>query len=245
MAAMPVLPAPPPPVEGSLAILIAGIGGTGVVTIGAVLGMAAHLDGKSASIIDVTGLSQKNGAVFSHLRIASSDDAIAAARIPVAGAELLLGCDMITAGGAEAMALVQPGRTRGVINENLTPTAAFTIDTGIDFAGEQTLRRLREVLAPDSAFIDATRVATRLMGDAIGANMFVVGVAIQRGLLPVSLSAVERAITLNGVAVDFNLRALALGRLAAIDPATIEAQLGNEVAAVSEGSLRYRPTSVI
>lgn len=238
MAAMPVLPAPPPPVEGSLAILIAGIGGTGVVTIGAVLGMAAHLDGKSASIIDVTGLSQKNGAVFSHLRIASSDDAIAAARIPVAGAELLLGCDMITAGGAEAMALVQPGRTRGVINENLTPTAAFTIDTGIDFAGEQTLRRLREVLASDSAFIDATRVATQLMGDAIGANMFVVGVAIQRGLLPVSLSAVERAITLNGVAVDFNLRALALGRLAAIDPATIEAQLGNEVAAVSEGSLR-------
>ncbi|KAJ8134354.1 hypothetical protein OY671_012433, partial [Metschnikowia pulcherrima] len=137
-AAIPPSPAPPPPVEGALAISIAGIGGTGVVTIGAVSGMAAHLDGKSASIIDVTGLSQKNGAVFSHSRIAPSDDAIAAARIPIAGAELSLGCDMITAGGAEAMASVQPGHTRGVINENLTPTAAFTIDTGIDFAGAQT-----------------------------------------------------------------------------------------------------------
>lgn len=237
-AAIPPLPAPPPPVEGALAILIAGIGGTGVVTIGAVLGMAAHLDGKSASIIDVTGLSQKNGAVFSHLRIAPSDDAIAAARIPVAGAELLLGCDMITAGGAEAMALVQPGHTRGVINENLTPTAAFTIDTGIDFAGAQTLRRLREVLAADSAFVDATRVAARLMGDAIGANMFVVGVALQRGLLPVSLAAVERAITLNGVAVDFNLRAFTLGRLAVVDPGAVEAQFVDQVAAVADGSLR-------
>ena len=228
MPAMPELPPPAPAAVGPSAILIAGIGGTGVVTIGAVLGMAAYLDGKAASIIDVTGLSQKNGAVFSHLRIAPDEDMIAAARIPAAGAELVLACDMIAAGGSEAMALVEPGRTRGVVNQHLTPTAAFTIDTAIDFAGAETARRLRGVLAADSVFTDATLVATRLMGDAIGANMFVVGAALQRGLLPVSLAAVERAIALNGVAVEFNRRALSLGRLAVADPAALEAVLRDD-----------------
>jgi indolepyruvate ferredoxin oxidoreductase len=236
---IPPLPDAPAPVDGLQSILITGIGGTGVVTIGAILGMAAHLEGKAASIIDMTGLSQKNGAVCSHLKIAPTAAEIAAARITAAGTDLLLGCDMLTAGGAEAMSLVRTGDTVGVINEDVTPTAAFTIDTSVDFQGAQTIKRLKAVLEPGrSVFVDATRLATRLLGDSIGANMLMVGVALQRGLLPVSLAAVEKAITLNGVAVAANLLALRLGRLAAVDPEAVKAMVADDAPVRKAGSLQ-------
>ena len=223
------IPNPPPAVDEDRAVLILGIGGTGVVTIGAILCMAANLEGKAGGVIDQTGLSQKNGAVSSHLRIVSDPSRLSAARISCGEADLLLGCDMITAGGGEAMSLLRPGSTVGIVNQNLTATAAFTINNSIDFQGNRILERLKAVLEPGrSLFIDATRVTTQLLGDSIGTNMFIVGAALQRGLLPVSLEAVERAISLNGVAVDFNLQALRLGRLAVSDPTAFQSLLGRE-----------------
>jgi indolepyruvate ferredoxin oxidoreductase len=121
----------------------------------------------------------------------------------------------------------------------VTPTAAFTIDTSVDFQGAQTIKRLKAVLEPGrSVFVDATRLATRLLGDSIGANMLMVGVALQRGLLPVSLAAVEKAITLNGVAVAANLLALRLGRLAAVDPEAVKAMVADDAPVRKAGSLQ-------
>lgn len=234
------LPNPPPAAEGDRAVLIVGIGGTGVVTIGAILCMAANLEGKAGSVIDQTGLSQKNGAVSSHLRIVSDPTRLAAARIALSEADLILGCDMITAGGAEAMSLLRPGVTAGIVNQSLTATAAFTIDNGIDFQQSRILERLKAVLEPQrSLFIDATEATARLLGDTIGTNMFVVGAALQRGLLPVSLDAVEKAITLNGVAVEFNLQALRLGRLAVADPSGFQALLGGGETPEAEVSTHF------
>ncbi len=231
------LPEPPPAAKGDRAVLIVGIGGTGVVTIGAILCMAANLEGKAGSVIDQTGLSQKNGAVASHLRIVSDPIRLAAARIARGEADLILGCDMITAGGAEAMSLLRPGATAGIVNQSLTATAAFTIDNSIDFQGRRILERLKAVLEPQcSLFIDATEATARLLGDTIGTNMFVVGCALQRGLLPVSLDAVKKAIALNGIAVDFNLQALRLGRLAVADPTGFDALLGGSEQAEAEVS---------
>lgn len=242
-AAIPPLPPPPVHTANSCSILIAGIGGTGVVTIGAVLGMAAHIEGRTASIVDVTGLSQKNGAVFSHLRIASTPDGIAAARIPARSADLLLACDMIAAGSAEAVGMLRPGETNAIVNENITPTAGFTIDTNIDFGGTATAARLRALLEPGSLFVEATQIAERLLGDTIGANMFVVGAALQRGLLPVSLEAIEQAIALNGVAVAFNLRALALGRIAVADSEWLASRMSPLDGAKPESSLQISETT--
>jgi len=235
---------PPAPIPGAetSSILVVGIGGTGVVTIGAILCMAAHLEGKAASVVDQTGLSQKNGAVSSHVRIAADPAGIAAARIASAEADVLLGCDMITAGGAEAMKLVRCGETAGVINNSLTATAAFTIDNSIDFQAEQIRQKLRSALARDrTLFVDATSVAAGLLGNSIGANMFMVGAALQRGLLPVSAEAIEKAIQLNGVAVSFNLQALRLGRLAVCDPERLKA-LDSSASRSREGSLRLSET---
>lgn len=241
--AVPELPAPSPSVDADCSILIVGIGGTGVVTVGAVLGMAAHIEGKAVSIVDMTGLSQKNGAVSSHLRIAPTADGIRSARIPAGGADILLGCDMITAAGGEAMSLIRAGETTGVVNENFTATAAFTIDTKVDFKAAQTIARLREVLdAERSVFIDASQVALQLLGDTIGANMLVVGAALQRGLLPVSVAAVERAIELNGVAVEFNLTALRLGRLAVADPGALATLVAQQASPAPAPSRRHSET---
>ena len=201
--------------------LIAGIGGTGVITVGAVLAMAAHLEGRSASAYDMTGLSQKNGAVYSHLKLADPGVVLHSQRVGLGEASLVLGFDMVAALGDEAYRTLSAA-TRFLGNDRIQPTAALNfnpddrVDTGL------LVRKLREKVGEGSIdFVDATGIALALMGDTIGANLMMVGVAAQRGWLPVGIAAIERAIELNAVQVPFNQRAFRLGRLWAHDPATV------------------------
>ena len=215
--------------DGTFNMLINGVGGTGVVTIGAVLGMAAHLESTTVSIYDMTGLSQKGGTVFSHLRLTQAGAEITGPKIGPASANVLLGCDLVVSGGKESLAACVPGVTRAVVNAHMTPTGAFQLnpDLNLEVSPIETLLRQR-VGADQLHTVDASTIATTLLGDSIGANMFMVGYASQLGLLPVSLQAIEAAINLNNVAVQLNLDALALGRLAAHDPAACAALLAGD-----------------
>jgi indolepyruvate ferredoxin oxidoreductase len=200
-------------------VLITGIGGTGVVTVGAVLGMAAHLEGKRASVFDMTGLAQKGGAVLSHLKISERHESIAAARVGMLEADLVLGCDLVVTASPEVLRAIDPGRTRLAVNTHLVPTARFQLDPDVDFRAHECLAELEVVAgAGKAAPIDASRAALTLLGDTLGTNMLMVGFALQKGWLPVRRDSVERALELNGTAVPFNKRALALGRLAAQEP---------------------------
>ena len=213
------------------ALLITGIGGTGVVTLGAVLGMAAHLDGLAASVFDMTGLAQKGGAVLSHLKIAARPDALAAPRVGLLAADLVLGCDLIVSSSAEVLATIAAGRTQVVVNTTVVPTAAFQRDPDLKLADAEMLAALVALTGRSATWaLPATEAALALLGDTLGANLIVVGYALQRGLLPVSRSALERAIELNGAAVAFNLAALALGRLAAHDRERFDALLASATA---------------
>jgi len=206
-------------------ILITGVGGTGVVTIGAILGMAAHLDGKGCSVLDMTGLAQKYGAVTSHLRIANQPEDLESVRIAAGGANLLLGCDLVVAAGIDALGKLDPARSFAVVNQHQSATAEAVRDPDAVFPAQQMRQAISDAVSSANVrFIDATRLARTLMGDAIASNLFIVGYAWQLGKIPVSLEAIERAIELNKVAVDFNKTALAWGRMAAHDPKYIEAQ---------------------
>jgi indolepyruvate ferredoxin oxidoreductase len=203
-------------------IVIAGIGGSGVMTLGALLGMAAHLEGKGCTVLDFTGLSQKNGAVMSHVRLARRSDDLHGARVPAGGASLLLGCDMVVAASREALTCVEAGATKAIINSHIAPTAAFVVDPDIDPDVATMQRALRIAVGDGLEFVDATRLATALIGDAIATNLFMLGYAFQKGLVPLGLAAIERAVELNGVAVDSNRRAFAWGRVAAHDGRQLE-----------------------
>lgn len=210
-------------VTGVFNILVTGIGGTGVITIGALLGMAAHLEGRGASVLDFTGLAQKNGGVTSHVRIAEHQDMLHAVRIGVGAADLLLACDMIVAVSAGALSRVDSARTAAVVNTRVTPTSAFVRDTMIDLSSTRDLKILETAVRDDAAFVDATSLATALLGDSIASNLFMLGLAWQRGLVPLGFAALDKAIELNGTAVAANRKAFAWGRLAAIDPLRVEA----------------------
>lgn len=217
------LPAPAivPLQSGAYNIMISGIGGTGVVTIGALLAMAAHLEGKSTSVFDMTGLSQKNGAVFSHLRIATSNEGLGAQKLGIAEADLALAFDAV-AGLAKEPAMTLSGeRTRVVVNARVTPTPAFQRNPDLKLDQGLLIHRLRK-MSVELHGVDATGLGLALLGDTIAANLFMLGYACQLGLLPVSAEAIERAVEINGVAVPFNKAAFALGRLQAVDPARIE-----------------------
>ena len=228
-----VLPAPDrPELDEPWDILVTGIGGTGVVTIGAILGMAAHLENKGVTVLDQSGLAQKNGAVVSHIRIADAPEDLHAVRIAAGKARLLLGCDAVTAGGVDALGKLGRGRTRAVVNRDVAPTAAFTLDGDMVFDHPALFDAIREAAGHNlTELVDATRTATALLGDAIATNMFMVGYAAQRGLIPVSLAALERAIELNGVAVEANKEALGWGRVQAARPEEVQAVLDRAGAA--------------
>ncbi|MEO8135773.1 MAG: indolepyruvate ferredoxin oxidoreductase family protein, partial [Betaproteobacteria bacterium] len=215
----PELPAPTlPGVHEPYGILVTGIGGTGVVTIGAILGMAAHLEGKGVSVLDMAGLAQKNGAVLSHIRIGATPDDLHAARIAAGDADLVLACDILVGVGYEAIAKMQQGRTRAVVNTALAMPADFTRNADLKFPLGSMEQEIRDAVGPGSAdFIDATKLALGLMGDSIATNLFMVGYAYQKGLLPVSEAAITRAIELNGAAVESNTQSFRWGRLAAVD----------------------------
>ncbi len=203
-------------------ILINGIGGTGVITIGALLGMAGHLEGKGVSVLDMTGMSQKNGSVTSHVRIAATPDAIRAQRIATGEADLVLGCDMLTAGAHDAIAKMRPGRTHAVINTHEQPTGPFARQPDWEFPGDEVQALISESVGGSVDYLEATRIATALMGDSIATNLFLLGFAFQKGLLPLSEASLMRAIELNGVAIAANQKAFRWGRRAAVDLNAVE-----------------------
>jgi indolepyruvate ferredoxin oxidoreductase len=219
----PELPAPVIPDSATpYSILVTGIGGTGVVTIGALLGMAAHLEGKGCSVLDMAGLAQKNGAVVSHVRVADTPEKIHATRIAAGETTLVLACDILTGVSSDVLAKMQKGVTRALVNTALVMPAQFTREPDLKFPTGSMEQEIKDAVAPGAAeFLDATKLATGLMGDSIATNLFMVGYAYQRGLIPVSEAAILRAIELNGAAVESNTRSFQWGRLAVVDPARV------------------------
>jgi len=204
------------------ACIVDGIGGTGVVTIGAILGMAAHLEGKGCGMIDMAGLAQKGGAVFSHIRVAPTPEDINAIRVSAGKADLILGCDLVVSGAKKVLASAREGRTIFVANTAEVMPGNFTRMADFSLPTERLKRAIREAVGDDRAhFFDATRSAATLFGNSVGANMFMLGFACQYGGLPVTPEAVERAIELNGEAVKMNISAFRWGRRAAHDPETV------------------------
>jgi indolepyruvate ferredoxin oxidoreductase len=210
----PVIPA----LDTAYGILVTGIGGTGVITIGQILAMAAHLEDKGVSVLDMSGLAQKYGAVMSHVQIATKPQDIHATRLDTGGAHLVLGCDLIVTASTEAIAKMAPSRTRAVVNASVTPTAEFVKNPNWVMPGSDLQGDIAEACGVgNAAFVPATELATGLMGDAIATNMFILGYAYQKGWVPLSGESLERAIELNGVAVGFNKKSFLWGRRAAAD----------------------------
>jgi indolepyruvate ferredoxin oxidoreductase len=227
---LPPLPDPAlPPIGQTYNIIVTGVGGTGIVTIGGILGMAAHLEGKGVGVLDMAGLAQKGGAVFSHMRIAHKPDDIHAIRVAAGRADLVLGGDIVVAGTRKVLAAVKPGSTDMIVNTAEFLPGDFTRNADFSLPSE----RLKRTILADAGrekthFIDATRIATALFGHSIGANMFLVGYAYQLGAIPLSAAAIEQAIALNGEAVAMNKAAFHWGRRAALDRASVESLIKPE-----------------
>jgi len=219
------LPEPALPAIGqTYAIIVTGVGGTGIVTIGGVLGMAAHLEGKGAGIIDQAGLAQKGGAVYSHIRIARKPEDIHAIRVAAGECDLVLGGDMVVVGNKKVLSTAKLGGTTMVINTAEILPGDFTRNADFSLPTERLRRAIRTAAGAEKTnFVDATRLATALLGNSIGANIFMVGYAYQLGSLPLSAESIEKAIELNGEAIAMNLAAFQFGRRAAHDAASVEA----------------------
>jgi len=214
-------------VDGPFNILITGIGGTGILTVGSVLGMAAHIENKGVSVLNQTGLAQKFGAVTGHLRISARQADINAMRIPAGEAHLLLGADLTVSAGDDALAKLNREHSYAVINHTQSSTAEFTRNPDAEFP----LREMEQTIAEEikdgrSCFVDATNIASNLLGDAIFANFFLLGVAYQQGLIPIGATAIAEAIELNGVAVELNRQAFLWGRRYVDDAAGVCSEAG-------------------
>ena len=205
-----------PDLQTPYGILVTGIGGTGVITIGQIVGMAAHLEGKGVSVLDMSGLAQKYGAVMSHVQIASRPERLHASRLDTGGASLVIGCDLVVSASTDAIAKMAPARTRALVNASVTPTAEFVRNPNWQLPGTDLQKDISES-AGTADFVPATELASALMGDAIATNMFMLGYAYQKGWLPLAAASLERAIELNAVAVEFNKQSFAWGRRAAVD----------------------------
>ncbi|MCG2585800.1 indolepyruvate ferredoxin oxidoreductase family protein [Massilia sp. TS11] len=217
------LPVPAlPECEQPYNILINGIGGTGVITVGALLGMAAHLEGKGASVLDMTGMSQKNGSVTSHVKVARTPAHLRAARIATGEADLVLGCDMMTTGAQDAISKMRPGRTMAIVNLYEQPPGTFAQQPDWTYPAADIQALIQESAGGAADFLDATKLATALMGDSIAANLFMLGYAWQKGRIPLSEAAILRAIELNGVAIESNKKSFLWGRRAAVDLKRVE-----------------------
>ncbi len=216
-------------------ILITGVGGTGVVTIGALLGMAGHLEGRGSSVLDQTGLAQKGGAVTTHIRIAKSPADIHAVRIAAGEADLVLGCDMVVVNDYWALSKIRSDRTRVVLNTYEAMPGTFTTRPDMEFPAADIIAAVGTALGgKEPLLVDATQLATALIGDVIAANLFILGYAWQHGLVPLAFDSIMRAVELNGAAIEMNKTAFAWGRLAAIEPATV---------AEAAGIVRNAPTA--
>ena len=210
------------PLDGGWASIITGVGGTGVVTIGAILGMAAHLEGKGCGMIDMAGLAQKGGAVFSHVRIAKSPQDINAIRVSAGKADLVLGCDLVVSGSRKVLGAVREGETLFLANTAEVMPGDFTRNADFSLPIERLKRAIIEAAGQDRArFFDTTHAAEALFGNAIAANMMMLGMASQAGALPLSPEAIERAIELNGEAVAMNTDAFRWGRRSWHEPEVV------------------------
>ena len=210
-----------PPVAQPWNVLFTGVGGTGVTTVAAVLAMAAHVDGNAASSLDMTGLAQKGGPVLSHLRFAKEPDMISTGRVPPASCDAIIGCDLVVAAGGDAISLMDVGRTHVTANADVTPTSEFIRDRSKTFESQLLAARVKRQ-AKDFGSIDAESLALGYLNDAIYTNMIMVGFAWQKGHVPVSLRGLYRAIKLNGVKIEENMKAFDVGRIAAVDPDRLE-----------------------
>ncbi|UCH74015.1 MAG: indolepyruvate ferredoxin oxidoreductase family protein [Rhodospirillales bacterium] len=220
-----VLPDPAlPSLDAPYSILVTGVGGTGVVTVAQLLGMAAHLEGKGVGVLDIAGLAQKYGAVTSHVRIASRPDHIHAVQIAAGGANLVIGCDLVVTAGATALSKMQTGVTSAVVNTHESVTGDFTRNRDFALPADDMRSTIVDATgAGQAGFVNATRLALALIGDSIGANLFMVGFAWQQGLIPLSEEALLRAIELNAVTLESNKQAFLWGRRAAVDLPAVEA----------------------
>ena len=227
-ALLEALPTPTlPHIDRAYDILIGGVGGTGVVTIGAITTMAAHLEGKGASVLDFMGFAQKGGTVLSYVRLGETPDHLNQVRIDTGEAEAVIACDLVVGTDPRALRVMKLGRTRAIANMDIIPTADFVRDRNVDFQSRLRLKTIEKACAAQNVDrIDANTIAGRLMGDLVFSNMLLFGFAWQKGLAPLSFSAIERAIELNGVAVEKNKRAFALGRAAAVNAEIVHKAAG-------------------
>ncbi|MFT6912245.1 MAG: indolepyruvate ferredoxin oxidoreductase [Paracoccaceae bacterium] len=224
---IPDLPVPVlPPINGTFNLVITGVGGTGVVTIGAILAMAAHLDGKGAGMIEMAGLAQKGGAVHIHCRLANRPEDINAIRVATGEAHGVIGGDLVVTAGAQTLGLMRTGQTGGVVNVTEAITGDFTRNADFRIPNDRLRLALEAKLQGRVQFFDASEMARRLMGDSIYSNMMILGAAWQNGHVPLTHKAILEAITLNRAAVENNLRAFEIGRWAAVFPARADKVCG-------------------
>ena len=226
-----------PSAAQTFGIIVAGVGGTGVVTVGQILAMAAHIEGKGCSVLDMNGLAQKGGAVMSHVRLADRQEDLYSTRVGTGAADLVIGCDEIVTAGRDALSRMGEGRTHAAVNVTTSPTAAFVRNPNWQFPEAAAQDSIRHACGANNVdFIDAGKVATALMGDNIATNMFMLGYVWQKGCVPLSEVALMRAIELNGVSIEFNKQAFVWGRNAAHDWAAVErlAKLNDTAAQVIE-----------
>jgi indolepyruvate ferredoxin oxidoreductase len=216
---LPDLPEPVlPEIKGTHNVVITGVGGTGVVTLGAILAQAAQIDGKGAGMMEMAGLAQKGGAVHINCRLANRPEDISAIRVATGEAHALIGGDLVVSAGAKTLGLTRAGQTGAVVNSHETVTGDFTRDTEFRIPGDRLKLSLQARLKEGLSLFDATDLARAVMGDSIYSNMMIFGAAWQRGLLPVSHDAIWSAIELNGTAVERNKRAFDIGRWAVLHP---------------------------
>jgi indolepyruvate ferredoxin oxidoreductase len=222
-APMPALPSPAlPGTANPYGILITGIGGTGVVTVGQILAMAAHVEGKGAIVLDMSGLAQKGGPVMSHVRLADKQSDLHSTRVGTGSANLVIGCDLIVTASRDALSRMGEGRTYAAINSTGSSTAAFVKNPDWQFPGATSQGEIIKACGADRTdFVDAGQIATALMGDSIATNMFMLGYAWQKGQVPLAEASIMKAIELNGVSVGFNKSAFTWGRTAAHDLASV------------------------
>jgi indolepyruvate ferredoxin oxidoreductase len=246
---LPDLPMPELPViDGTWNVVITGVGGTGVVTIGAVMAQAAHIDGKGAGMMEMAGLAQKGGAVHIHCRLANDPHDISAIRVATGECDVLIGGDLVVSAGAKTLGLTQAGRTGAVVNSHEIITGDFTRDTEFRLPTERMALALEARLRDDVSLFDASDLAKALLGDSIFSNMMIFGAAWQRGFVPLSQDAIVQAITLNGTAVDRNLRAFEIGRWAVLFPKDAAAILAPRVVSLPTSmaeKIDYRAAQLI
>lgn len=230
---LPHLPSPTlPTIDGTWNVVITGVGGTGVVTIGAVLAQAAHIDGKGAGMMEMAGLAQKGGAVHIHCRLAEKPSDINAIRVATGEADALIGGDLVVSAGAKTLGLTRTGRTGAVVNSHEIMTGDFTHNTDFRLPSERLALALQARMKERLDLFDASALARATMGDSIYSNMMIFGAAWQRGLIPLSHDAITQAISLNGTAVERNLRAFEIGRWAVLHPDTAEELFAPKVVAL-------------